>query len=175
LQILAQDASFTRQSVNMKIDKGHLLISGMYFVSGPAEESSSISFPFPFGVNYGEIDSLHIYDVVKSDFITFDKKVRKSVTFTLDFDNKGKSMIQIYYRLKLLGNKAEYPFREDEVDFAKLDKACFYLIAPTEMNVRNFTYLPKDTIDAGLNVVYYWEMHDFKPEQNFEFRFATTQ
>lgn len=166
----SQSYSVKRQSVNMKIEKGYFFVSGMYFISGLADEKLSITFPFPYGATYGEIDSLHIYDVIKSEFLVLEHRDRKSVRFSIEFDRTGEDLIQLYFRIKLLGNKAEYPFSKEE-PANKIEKACFYLIAPTDLEASRFNYIPQDTIDAGLNVVYYWEFHDFSPNKDFEFRF----
>jgi hypothetical protein len=159
----------------MKIEMGYFLVSGMYFISGIPGDKVSISIPFPNGVYYGEIDSLHIYDVAASDFIPVDKIDKKAVHFSISFDATGEFLLQIFYRLRLLGNKAEYPFYRDLHNENKIEKACFYLIAPTNLDAHRFNYIPKDTIDAGDNIVYYWELFDFSPMENFEFRFRQHQ
>lgn len=169
--VQAQTATFKRQSVNMKLDKGHFLVSGMYFLTGNPGEKSTFSLQFPTGSAYGEIDSLHVYDVTKAMVITADSQDKKRATYSVVLDESGESLVQTFYLLKLTGSRAEYPFSLDSGKYFKLEKACFYLIAPVSMNVSKFNYTPKDTIDAGANVVYYWEMHDFTPTSSFEFRF----
>jgi hypothetical protein len=169
--IMAQSCYIKKQSVNMKIEKDLLLVSGMYYVTGTAAEPSTVIFPLPNGTYYGAVDSLHVYDVSNSDSINATLLDEETILFSLNFDNTSEYLIQVFYRIKLLGSIAEYPFSRNAGGTEKIETACFYLNAPVKMNVRKFNYIPKDTIDAGANVDYYWEMHDFVPKENFEFRF----
>ena len=121
------------------------------------------------------MDSLHVYDVFESDYIHPELQEGKNIYFSLDFNNTREYLIQIYYRIKLLGNIAEYQFSHNVSGNEKLDKASFYLIAPVKMNVRKFNYIPNDTIEAGENIVYFWEMIDFEPKGSFEFKFRNYQ
>lgn len=173
INLHAQDFQFVRQSVNMRIDKGNFLVSGLYFVKGTPNAYTTITFPFPHGPAYSTIDSIHIYDVTKDSYITPDEINDLAVNFTVKFDDSDEYLFQLYYKLKLLGGKAEYKFSLNEEAIESLDKACFYLIAPTELGVRKFSYPPKDTIDAGENTVFYWEMYDFTPKENLTFRFRS--
>lgn len=157
----------------MRINNGYFLVSGLYFVKGTPNAYTTITFPFPNGPSYSAIDSLHIYDVTKDVYITPDEINARAVNFTIKFDESDEYLFQLYYKLKLLGGKAEYNFSMNEEAIESLDQACFYLIAPTELDVRKFSYIPKDTIDAGENTVFYWEMYDFTPEEKLEFRFRS--
>ena len=171
----AQTCYFTRQSVNMKIENRLLLVSGMYFVNSQDHQLSTVVFELPNGNNYGTVDSLSVFDVNSNKDIDSTLMEESHILFTLDFREKEEYLIQVHYRIPLEGNIAEYPFSSNTTTKNKLQQATFYLIAPTDMKVKNFTYNPTDTIDAGSNVVYYWEMLDFKPTGNFAFRFKNSK
>lgn len=171
--VYCQEFQFVEQSVNMKIDNGYFLVSGLYFIKGSPGEYTTITFPFPSGPAYGDIDSIHIFDVAKNVDIIPDELNDLAVNFTVKFDQSDKYLFQLYYRVKLLSNKAEYKFSLNEEAIKDLKKASFYFIAPTSLEAKRFTYPPMDTIFAGDNIVYFWVMYDFTPTENMAFRFTS--
>lgn len=171
----AQECLFTRQSVNMKIEKRHMFISGMYFISAEAGSENEVTFPFPSGPLFGGIDSVHIYNVSGDNEIEPEQIGRKDMRFPVKVDHTGGALVQVYYTLTLLGNKAVYPFSQNALQGETLEKACFYLIAPASMGMEHSNYKLKDTINAGENMVYVWEMYDFCPKEDLVVRFENME
>lgn len=162
---------FSEESVNLKIEGEMLIVSGMYFIVGEVGEKAVITLALPSGTGFGELDSLHIFDVLKDQPLEPASLNRKEMKFELSF-NSQQELVQVFYRIQLLGTRVEYPINHITQGKEPLKKACYILFSPESRNPRKFSYAPTESIDAGANKFFYWEMYDFYPEENFEFRFT---
>jgi hypothetical protein len=91
--------------------------------------------------------------------------------FNLDFGHTGDQVIQISYRQKLNGNRAEYILKSTIGWKKPPDHASYQLMVPSGIQISNFSVTPQDSIVTGQEVVYLWNKYDYMPSENLIFEY----
>ena len=84
----------------------------------------------------------------------------------------GDQAIQISYRQKLLGNRAEYILKSTIGWKKPLDQASYQLIVPSGIRISSFSIAPQDSIVTDGEVVYLWNKYHYMPSENLIFEYT---
>jgi len=169
--VFTQDFSFYKENITMKIDEGHFYVSGIYYLKSKQGKSTTLLYPFPADSMYGEVDSVYIFNLTNDKTIQPIHKEKNKAIFKVDFENNSSLKLQISYRQKLLGNRAEY-ILESTISWNKpFQQANYQLIVPKNTEIISFSIPPKDSIATKKEMIYYWEKYNYMPEKNMIFEF----
>ncbi len=171
LNLQAQEFCYYKKSINMRIEQDGFQVAGLYYFKGKPNTKQQITYPFPEGPAFGNVDSIYLYSVVGQEAIVPDRVNKHGIVFTIDFGDYDEFLLHVHYAQELRGSQAEFNFtcegsREKPIEYADL-----HLIAPSGMNINGWSIPPKDTIEAGENSVYRWSMENYNPGKNLVFRF----
>jgi hypothetical protein len=168
----AQDISFYKENITMKLEKDRFYVSGNYFLKTAEDQSITLVYPFPVDSLYGECDSLRIFNLTTNQVIEPLEIKQQAAILKVDFGEYKEVEVLISYRQKLLGNKAEYILKTTKSWRKPLEQADYELIVPVELNIAKFSIPPDESITTGTEKIFYWSRQDFMPKENmiFEFR-----
>ena len=108
-QIYAQNLEFYREDITFGIKDKYFYVKGDYYFCNVGNDSvnSLLFYPFAIDSNYGNVDSINI--IMISDSSNAIQNISESgALFALKIKPYGSNKINISYRQKLLGKKAEY-------------------------------------------------------------------
>lgn len=167
----AQDLSFYRENISMKIDRKSFYVNGTYYLRGEGMGSKALVYPLPQDSVYGKVDSLFIYNITTQSQIIPLKTEDKKVVFKVDFAGHDEIVLQISYKQKLLGNKAEY-ILESTLSWKKpFEQVNYQLIVSSGLKIDSFSIPPNDSLYISEEMIYYWDRGNFMPSKNLVFTF----
>ena len=165
--LYAGDLTFFREDINFKIDEEYFYVDGIYyFHNNSGNELKRILFyPIPQDSLYGKVDS--IYAVGISDSINKIIKINnKGAFFKVDIIPQGDKKINISYKQKLLGNKAEYILVTTKNWGQPLKIVNYTLDIPKNIIVDSFSYMPDSLKTVSKSHIFYYNKKDFMPKKN---------
>jgi hypothetical protein len=156
----------------MRIAGDYFYVDGIYHLRCEDNTKIILSYPFPVDSLYGKIDSLFIFNLTSNEIIHPIVTYSHHVNFDLISGNEKEIELQIMYRQRILGNKAEYILQTTRSWGKPLEDAHYQLITSANTYITRFSLPPMDSIQAGEQTIYYWEEHNYLPVRNliFEFR-----
>jgi hypothetical protein len=169
----AQNLSFYKENITMKIGESHFYVSGNYYLRGDSSAKHLLMYPFPVdSAFYGDVDSIYVFDLSAGQAIDFEKKTQRMIVFPIHFGFGNEITLLISYRQQLLDNQAEYILETTKTWRKPLARADFQLIVPNGIEVTGFSYPPDGSTPGDRETLFYWTKSDFMPEYNmiFEFR-----
>jgi hypothetical protein len=166
-----QKLSFYRENITMKIEKQQFYVSGTYFFRYNLTDKKLLYYPFPTGDQFGNPDSVFLYDLTNNIPIEPMEQDSSGLLFLADFSKSSDICVQISYKQPLLENQAEYILETTRVWGKPLDEATYQLIIPTSLSITRFAIPPDDSIITDLEKIYTWEKFNYMPEQNMVFEF----
>jgi hypothetical protein len=169
--VSGQGFRFYKENITMKIEKDYFHVTGIYYLKSDGNKSEVLVYPYPVDSLYGTVDSICIYSMTSNTIIKPNKTDRDKTVFTLGFGHNPDQDIQISYRQKLLGNRAEYILKSTIGWREPLDQANYQLIVQSGMLITRFSIPPQDSIVTGQERVYLWKKHDYMPSENLIFDF----
>jgi hypothetical protein len=169
----AQELSFYQENIFMRLEPGNFFVTGHYFLKGEPEKNYVLTYPFPVDKSYGEVDSLLIMDLNTGRFIEPLSRKPSGILFKVEFGDTSDIVIQIFYRQKLPGTRAEYILTSTLGWKKPLERANFQLLLKPDIHITGFSIPPDDSAKSTTEQIYYWFMKDFMPEKNMvlEFRY----
>jgi hypothetical protein len=150
----------------MRIQNDHFYVSGMYYLKNETKESQTLVYPFPVNPLLGKVDSLYVYNITNGEVIIPIIKIENTPVIKIGFEEE-EQIIQISYRQVLLGNQAEYVLKSTRGWKNPLVRANYELIVPVSYHMTYFSLLPNDSIVLKNEKVYFWEIFNFMPTENF--------
>lgn len=168
----AQDISFFKENITMKLEKKTFYVSGNYFLRTTGDQSITLVYPFPVDSLYGETDSLRIFNLTTNRIVEPLTVKKEAAVLKVDFGGNSEVEILIAYRQKLLGNRAEYILETTRAWKKPFEQADYELIVPEGLKVNTFSIAPDESIPAGSETIYYWTRRNFMPEVNMVFDFS---
>jgi hypothetical protein len=171
LTLHAQDASFYKENITMKIEKDYFYVTGDYFLKTSGDSSIVLVYPFPDDSLYGEVDTIFVFNVNENKPVEILDRRDYGVVFKINFEENNEVHLLISYRQKLLGNKAEYILETTASWRKPLEQADYQLIIPAEMQIVSFSYQPDHFMNAGDERIFYWSRQHFMPVVNMVFEF----
>lgn len=167
----AQDISFFKENITMKIEQDYFYITGNYFLKTTGDQSIILVYPLPVDSLYCEVDSINIFNLTTDEPVKILERKKDVAVFKLEFAEYKEVELLISYRQKLLGDRAEY-ILESTVSWRKpLEQADYQLIVPEGLEIINFSIAPGDSISAGEETIYYWSKKNYMPDRNMVFEF----
>jgi len=167
----AQNLSFYKENITMKIEGDYFYVTGIYYLQYSGQEMSTLVYPYPIDAQYGEVDSVKIYDLSSNEYIEPVYNKKSGTVFIIQGNSTGGIILQISYRQKLLANKAEYILTSTITWGKPLDKADYQLIIPKDYMIVNFSIPPDESIINEKEKVYYWSKEYYMPDRNMVFEF----
>jgi hypothetical protein len=167
----AQEISFFKENITMKLEQDHFYVSGNYFLKTTGDQSITLVYPFPVDTLYGDVDSLRIFNLSTNRLIEPLDVKKEAAVLKVDFGDLKEVEILISYRQKLLGNRAEYILESTRSWRKPLEQADYELIVPDRLKINSFSYPPDESIAAGTETIYYWSRSNFMPSVNMVFEF----
>jgi len=168
----AQNLSFYKENITMKIEGDYFYVTGLYYLQYSGQEMSTLVYPYPIDAQYGEVDSVKIYDLSSNEYIEPVYNKKSGTVFIIQGNSTGGIILQISYRQKLLANKAEYILTSTITWGKPLDKADYQLIIPKDYTIVNFSIPPDESIINDKEKVYYWSKEYYMPDRNMVFEFV---
>lgn len=162
----AQDLNFYKESISFKIEEGWFYVSGEYFLKSTDSSKKLLFYPFPTDSIYGEVDSVLIFDLSREEKIEAFKISDRGLYFNFMADSLVKTRLQISYRQKLLGNRAEYILLTTRAWGKAFEKANYQLIVPPGIEVTGFSYSPDKKVRIDGETIYFWTKYSFMPDKN---------
>jgi hypothetical protein len=169
--IYAQDVSFFKENITMKIENGYFYVNGTYYLRPGGDTSIVLAYPFPPDSVYGKVDSVFIMDMESGQVIEPLDRRENSLVFRAGFGISDEVAILISYRQEIRANKAEYILKSTAAWRKPLEEATYQLIVPDSLRIVSFAYPPDDSIDTGQEKVYFWTKRNFMPLINMIFEF----
>ncbi len=170
--IFSQGLSFYKEIITMKIDRGYFHVTGIYYLRSDRKTSEVLVYPYPAGPLYGAVDSVSIHNLTSDKPVTPLKTDKLNTIFNIDFSHAGDQEIQIYYRQRIAGNRAEYILKSTIGWKKPLDHASYQLIVPSGIRISSFSIIPQDSIATDREVVYLWNKYHYMPSENLIFEYT---
>jgi hypothetical protein len=171
LGVSGQQLSFYRENITMKIQEQQFYVSGTYYFRYNLTDKKLLYYPFPTGDQYGNPDSVFLYDLTNNKPIEPMKQDSSGLLFLVDFSKSSDISVQISYRQTLLGNQAEYILETSKVWGKPFEEASYQLIIPANIVITRFAIPPGDSIITNPDKIYTWEKYNYMPEKNMVFEF----
>lgn len=168
---MAQEISFFKENITMKLEREYFYVSGKYYYRSDSPAMMPLFYPYPQDPLYGRSDSLIIFDITNNSSITALDEDSLGARFDIAIQEEPELLIQVSYRQKLLGNKAEYIITTTQLWQQPMEQAYYQLIVPNDISITHFSISPNDSIVTELERVYTWEKFNFMPRKNLVFEF----
>jgi len=167
VSVIAQKpVSFFEEHIDFKLDRNFFSINGIYSFYNNSNDGVTQQIIFPFAVKIKSIDSINIIDLNRRKLVPY-TLMMDAVSFSLTILPKDTLDLNIFYRQKASG-KNTYILTTTQAWGTPLDKAFYTLIAPKEMSINSFSYIPDSVKLVDDNYLYKWEKHQFLPEIDFD-------
>lgn len=171
ISAFSQDMTFYRENITMRIEREKFYVTGLYYLRCERPEKKLLVYPFPAGQRYGPPDSVLIIDLTTGKEVLPLKADSTKLLFDVDFSTDPGKLVQISYQQELLGNHAEYILRSTRAWHQPLEEAHYQLITPQFLQITRFSIPPQDTLLAGKETIYTWELMNYMPETNMIIEF----
>ena len=165
--LLGQGLTFPRESINFRLDRQHFSVSGYYYFAG-ATGRFPVLYPFPNGSNV--VDSATVTDSKELRSIAYTMQ-DNGLVFGLNRPSADTSVIQIYYREKLAGNKATYILTTTRAWGRALEQASYSLLVAPGIKVTSLSLKPDSEMDTPQGRLYFFIRKDFMPAGDFVVEF----
>ena len=167
MSVIAQNpVSFFEEHIDFKLDSNFFSINGIYSFYNNSNDRVTKQIIFPFAVKIKSIDSIKIIDLNRRKLVPY-SLMMDAVSFSLTIPPKDTLDINIFYSQKTSG-KNTYILTTTQAWGTPLDKAFYTLIAPREMTINSFSYIPDSVKLVDDNYLYKWEKHQFLPKIDFD-------
>jgi hypothetical protein len=171
LGVSGQKLSFYGENITMKIQEHQFYVSGTYYFRYNLTDKKLLYYPFPTGDQYGNADSVFLYDLTNNAPIEPMEQDSSGLLFLADFSKSSEISVQISYKQPLLGNQAEYILETTKVWGKPFEEATYQLIIPTSIVITRFAIPPDDSLMTDMEKIYTWEKSNYMPERNMVFEF----
>lgn len=167
INIIAQNpVSFFEEHIDFNLNANFFSINGIYSFFNHSDVIVSQQIIFPFAVTIKLIDTIKIVDLNNQKLLRYNI-MENAVSFYLTVLPRDTLDINIFYRQKA-SNKNTYILTTTQAWGKPLDKAFYTLVAPKEMTIKSFSYIPDSVKIVGNNNLYKWEKHLFSPKFDFD-------
>jgi hypothetical protein len=170
----AQPLQFYKEDIAFEIRDGYFYVNGMYyFCNNGAETINQVLFyPFPAGENYGEVDSIGAYLNRDTGSNLMVRLTPKGGIITVNLEPYGTAAFNVFYRQKIVGNKAEYILTTTQNWNRPFESATYSLKIPENYRLFFSSYPPDSSEIENNTLFYFWNKTNFMPDRNmiFEFR-----
>ena len=168
----AQDIEFFREDIKFEISDDYFIVEGDYYFCNVGEKTimQVLFYPFPFGVEYCNVDTISVINL-QTKLSVLRNFNYKGASFIIKIKPYGIEKYKIFYKQKLLGNKAEYILNTTKLWKKPLEKANYELLVDVNRIIDSVSYLPDSLAEIGNYHHYYWKKNDFMPDKDFEIYF----
>lgn len=171
VKLPAQDVSFYRENITMRIDSGKFFVSGLYYFESLTLDQKLLVYPFPTDSLYGKVSSVFMHDLTNDQPLEQLKSNSTDILFLVDFRQNKKVEVLISYQQELLGDRAEYILETTQAWKKPMAQATYQLIIPSDHYITRFSIPPMDSIITKQEKIYTWEMFEYLPSENIIFDF----
>jgi hypothetical protein len=158
--------SFSEEYLEFRLRESVFTVNGNYiFVNNTANAiSKEISYPFP--VNLSDIDSIHIFDNVRGQYLDF-KKIPQAVIFRLRMIPHDTVRLNIFYEQKGVKDTVKYILVTTRNWGEPLRKAEYTFETGQSRKIKSFSYTPDKTTIHNHLQKYFWHRENFFPDKDF--------
>jgi len=164
----AQNIEFFREDIAFEITDNYFIVDGIYYFCNVGEKSVNqiLYYPFPAGSDYGEVDTISVINLgTKSNVLrNFNNN---GASFVISIEPYNIEKYKIFYRQKILGNKAEYILITTKSWKNPFEKANYELMVDIDYVIDSVSYIPDSAAIIGDFQHFYWNKQDFMPDKNF--------
>ena len=166
--VFPQGLEFYSEDITFEIKNNYFYVNGIYHFCNVSEKEIKklLFFPFPIDSIYGEVDSFKVTDLNRDLVNNIVKKNEKGAYFTIKLEPYGITKYRIFYRQKLLENKAEYILTTTQRWGKAFEQANYQLIVSDKTRIDSRSYQPDSCITKYNKKVYFWHREDFMPDRN---------
>ena len=173
--LFSQKLSFYKEDLKFYLDTNNFIVDGYYYLSNndSSKVSQIIFYPFPTEADFGNVDSISVFDDTFKKEISFYKaKDNSGITFLLQMEGYGFRKIKIIYRQRLNNNIAKYILRTTQNWGKPIESANYILSVSDKIKIDSLSY-PADSARVVNNkTIYYWSKKNFFPREDFIFYFS---
>lgn len=169
----SQNLKFYREDLTFELKKGYFTVDGFYNFCNTENKSVQqvLFYPYPVDSLYGEVDSVSAVDINQQSSNVVVDKTTEGMFFKIELAPYGIGKYKIYYRQKILKNKAEYILVTTQKWGVPFENAFYKLLTPKEIKITSTSYQQDSIKQIKDKTVYYWTKKNFMPDKNMVFYF----
>lgn len=170
--LFGQRGDFFKEDITFRLSEGSLDVDGYYWFanSGSNPVNSEIYYPFASGSGKS-IDSIRLYNITAGYRPGWKMEDSGGIYFQLNIPPRDTVLLQIGYRQKLSGRRAQYILQTTQAWGKPLDIADYKLVTPDTLTIKHFSYPPDKTYIIEKSKIYYWEKRHFMPGEDMIFEY----
>jgi hypothetical protein len=163
VHLLAQNnIQFNGERIDFKINKDRFFINGIYYFSNNSEKEIKQTILFPFSQSADSLVVKRVYNLTYNENISF-QNLNDAIAFKLLVLPKDSVKINIAYS-QSTDKKNIYILESTQTWGKALERANYSLTTDSNVQIDSLSLKP----DSLVNDIYYWEKHDFYPNENFQ-------
>lgn len=164
----AQNIEFFREYIAFEITDNSFIVDGIYYFCNVGEKpvNQILYYPFPAGKDYGKVDTISVINL-KTKLNVLRNYNNHGASFFISIEPYNIEKYKIFYRQKILGNKAEYILNTTKSWKKPFEKANYELIIGVSYVIDSVSYMPDSSAIIGDFQHFYWNKQDFMPDKNF--------
>jgi hypothetical protein len=166
------EVNFVRENITMKIEKEYFYVNGIYYLQNSDNDRIVLTYPFPEGPDYGNVDSIFFFNLTTNDTVKILKSNQERIMFSLDLKLNEETALQVSYRQKLKSNVAKYILKSTLAWQTPLEVAFYQLIVPEYIRINQFSILPDDSLQTQHETLYYWKKSNYMPQSDMIIHFS---
>jgi len=165
--LYAEDLSFFREDIDFKIDETYFYVDGIYYFQNNSDNELKriLFYPIPQDSLYGKVDSIYAVGINDSE----NKIVKinnKGAFFKVDIPPQKSRAINISYKHRLFGNKAEYILTTTKKWGKPLKEVNYIFSVPQKIIIDSLSYMPDSLKTIQNNHIFYYKKKNFMPQKN---------
>lgn len=171
--LFSQGLQFYKEDLTFEIKDNYFYVNGIYhFCNNSNKEINQVLFyPFPIDSLYGNVDTVFAANTKNVNVNIITNKSQKGASFKINIEAYGIEKYRIYYRQKVVKNKAEYILETTQKWGKPFDNVTYTLIVPKKLEITSMSYIPDSNQTVNGKRFYFWNKKEFMPDKNMEFYF----
>ena len=170
-----QSVSFYKENTVLKLDAGHIAVTGEYCFRNiyGTGTNQTVFFPLPLVTGDLKIDSVSIFDESSQTFIRHYRKLPAGLFFQLNFSAQEQKKLRIYYILDHDGKYVRYPVMTLVQYWKKpLSQGTYTLqVEDPAITIDSTSYKPDEVLTASSKTTETWRRVNFNPDRELEIWF----
>ncbi|MGE5497203.1 MAG: hypothetical protein ACM3Q2_03995 [Syntrophothermus sp.] len=170
--VFGQRGDFFREDITFRLNEGCLDVDGYYWFANSSRVPVNNEIYYPFAADYGKsIDSIRLYNISAGYLPGWKMEDSGGIYFNLNIPPGDTVLLQIGYRQKLSGRRAQYILQTTQGWGKPIDIADYKLVTPDTLNIKYFSYPPDKSYVIEKKRIYSWEKRRFMPGKDMIFEY----
>jgi len=156
---------FYKEDLTFELDKNFFTVEGDYYFRnlGDHDIKATLFYPISRDSILGVYDSAYVRGPFRQTESPITVMKENGFFFNVAVGENDTACYRVYYRQKLLGNKATYIFTTTNTWGKPLEEAAFQLHFPKDIRIDSLSMIP-DSLQENANVyTVFWKEKQFMP------------